>query len=213
MRPTALLFSLSEYDRAFALFVRKATDDMMNEKQPLLKAMKRVSVGELAVSQNTAPNGSVVSNEPMVVRMPLKFNMAAVICGDIDQEIGAAIDASAEAALQQIMPNLLGYIGRVSDAFGNRADTDGRPMSHDVLMDFMQRVPIEFDESGEPDLASYMLVQQQWKDGQVTVGTFGLTELLQSLAPMTELQQRRFADIIERKRQENSARRRHRQLH
>jgi hypothetical protein len=60
MRPTALLFSLSEYDRAFALFVRKATDDMMNEKQPLLKAMKRVSVGELAVLQNTAPNGETV---------------------------------------------------------------------------------------------------------------------------------------------------------
>jgi hypothetical protein len=35
MRQKGLLFSLPEYDRAFAAFVRKATDDMMSEKQPL----------------------------------------------------------------------------------------------------------------------------------------------------------------------------------
>jgi hypothetical protein len=86
-------------------------------------------------------------------------------------------------------------------------------MSHDVLLDFIERVPIEFDESGAPDLASYMIVQQQVQDGETAVRTLGLTELMQSLPPMTETQKDRFADVIERKRQENSARRRHRQLH
>jgi len=208
-----LLFSLPEYDRAFAVFVRKTIDDMINEKEPLLKAMKRTKLGDVTVTQNTAPDGTVVSNDPMVLSMPIAFDITAVIRGDIDEQIGTAIDASADAALRQIMPKLLDYIGRVSDAFGNRVDADGRPMSHDVLLDFIERVPIEFDEGGAPDLASYMFVQQQIQGGETTVRTFGLTELMQSLPPMTETQEGRFADIIERKRQENSARRRHRKLH
>jgi hypothetical protein len=208
-----LLFSLPEYDRAFAAFVHNATNDMMSEKQPLLKEIKRVKSGEVTVTQNTAPDGTVVRNQPILVRMPFAFNVEAVISGDIDEQIGMAIDASAEAALQQIIPQLLDHIGRVSDAFGNRVDGAGRPMSHDVLMDFVERVPIEFDDNGEPDLASFMLVDQRVMNGQITVGTARLTELMGSLPPMTEAQQRRFEEIIERKRQENSARRRHRQLH
>jgi len=208
-----LLFSLPEYDRAFAVFYRKTTDDMISEKEPLLKAMKRTKLGDVTVTQNTAPDGSVVSNRPMFLSVPIAFDTSAVIRGEIDEQIGAAIDASADASLRQIMPNLLDYIGRVSDAFGNRVDTDGRPMSHDVLLDFIERVPIEFDESGAPDLASYMIVQQQVQDGETVVRTLGLTELMQSLPPMTETQKDRFADLIERKRQENSARRRHRRLH
>src|SRR5258708_1951985 len=186
---------------------------MMNEKQALLKGMKRVKLGEVTVTQNTAPDGTVVSNSPMLLRMPIAFNMAAVIRGDIDEEIGAAIDASAEAGLRQIMPKLLDYIGRVSDAFGTRVDAGGRPMSHDVLLDFIERVPIEFDENGQPDLASYMFVQQIVRDGEITAKTFELTELMKSLPPMTESERARFTNIVERKRQEASARRRHRQLH
>ena len=208
-----LLFSLPEYDRAFAVFVRKATDDMINEKEPLLKGMKRVKSGEVTVTQNTAPDGTVVSNDPVLVCMPFTFNIEAVIRGDIDEQIGTAIDASAEAGRRQIIPKLLDYVARVSDAFGNRVDVNGRPMSHDLLLDFIERVPIEFDESGGPDLASYMFVQQQLQDGEITARTFRLTELMQLLPPMTDTQRGRFADIIERKQQENSARRRHRQLH
>jgi hypothetical protein len=208
-----LLFSLPEYDRAFAAFVYKATDDMMSEKQPLLKEIQRVKAGEVTVTQNTAPDGTIVSNQPIMLSMPFAFNVEGVIQGNIDEEIGMAIDASAEAALQQIIPRLLDHIGRVCDAFGNRVELGGRPMSHDVLMDFIERVPIEFDENEEPDLAPYMFVHQQVVNGQMIVRTARLTELMESLPPMIEAQQSRFAEIIERKRQENGARRRHRQLH
>jgi hypothetical protein len=208
-----LLFSLQEYDRAFGAFVLKATNDMMSEKQPLLKRIQRVQSGEITVTQNTAPDGTVVSNEPIMVGMPVIFNTEGVINGKIDEEIGTAIDASAEAALQQIMPQLLDYVGRLSDAFGNTIKATSGLMSQDMILDFIERVPIEFDESGQPDLSSYVLVQQQVQNGKATVITFDLLELMQSLPLMTEMQQSRFTDLIERKRHENSAHKRHRQLY
>lgn len=208
-----LLFSLPEYDRAFTAFIHRATNEMMSEKQPLLKEIQRVKSGEVSVTQNTAPDGTVVTNQPILLRMPFTFDTEAVIRGDIDEQIGMAIDASADAGLRQIIPRLLEHIGRVSDAFGNRVDIPSRPMSQDVLLDFIDRVQIEFKDNGEPDLASYTLVHQQVVNGQMTIGTARLTELMGSLPSMTEAQQSRFAEIIERKRQEHSARRRHRQLH
>ena len=131
-------------------------------------------------------------------RSPFRFKSEDIIHGVVD-EIASVIDTASDEALKQVMPQFFQRMGQITEAAGNAYHAQGQPLSHDMLLDMFDRVEIGFDESGNPVMPTLVTGPDLYQG-------------LQRLPPPTQEQQQRFAEIIERKRSEHNAERRHRKL-
>ena len=96
------------------------------------------------------------------------------------------------------MPKFFEYLGRVCEATGNVIDGKGQPFSFDLVLDALDKIQIDFDEAGNPEIPTMVLHPE-------------LMEKLKKQPP-TDEQIRRREEIINRKRGEYNARRRTRQI-
>jgi hypothetical protein len=192
------LFQLTEYEFAFISFVHEALHELMAAQDPVLGSIKRVRSKQMATVQNSMPTGEVVEGNPLQMEVPFIFKSDDVIRGAVD-EIGSVIDAASDEALKQVMPQFFQRMGQITEAAGNAYNAQGQPLSHDMVLDMFDRVEIGFDGLGNPIMPTLIAGTELYRN-------------LQKLSPPTPEQHRRFAEIIERKRSEHNARRRHRKL-
>lgn len=125
------------------------------------------------------------------------MTMLDAAAGNLDS-FAASIDQAAEAGLRSLMPQIYENISRVCDASGNTTNADGRPMSHELLLEMFDGLEVAFDEEGNHNLM--MVVAPD------------VAEKIEKLPPMTEEQQKAWDEMIEHKRREFNERKRQRKL-
>jgi hypothetical protein len=192
------LFRMTEYDAAGRQFFFDAVDALMNATNPLLGQMKHAKVDTLPTTRLTAASGAVMETSPMAVEFDIKFSIPDLISGD-PGAIYASITAAADSGLDSFMPQFFQQLSDVCDAAGQTISAEGRPLSHDLLLDLIEGVEIDFSEDGEPRMPTLVMHPD-------------MAEKLRALPPPTPEQEARHRDIVERKLEEYRARGRTRRL-
>ena len=191
--PANRFFELPEYDAAFREFVRTAMYGLAATKDPILDQMPRSQVHRVYRPRNSIGGGGTIETPMMPFRNTFGFNPQAVVECDID-DIISSIDALAEAYAAAIVPQIFGGISAVTSALGNTIDAGGEPFTWDMALDLMDRMAIAFDDNDEPVVPTLHIGPDR------------------QLPEMTEAQQVRMGEILERKRVAYLAGRRHRKL-
>lgn len=104
----------------------------------------------------------------------------------------------ATSHIRAFAPEFFRGLGEVTNAVGMSLDAEGEPFSFDMLYDILEKLHIEFDEEGE--LIRPALVMPPM-----------MAEQIRSMKPTPE-QEKRCAEIIERKKAEYYAKKRTRRL-
>ncbi|MEK7994495.1 MAG: hypothetical protein AAB403_11890 [Planctomycetota bacterium] len=194
----ARLFDLPEYDWAFARFVKKAIDELMIRKSPLLSRIKAVPSSSIPISRNTMPSGEVVENRPIIMALPFPVDFGDAVAGVL-ATITANIDIAAEEGLKTLMPQIYDYMGRLCRAAGTATDAKGEKLSHELILRSFENVELNFDENGQPEMPTLFTSP-------------AVMDAIKALPPPTEEETRAWNAMIDRKRKEFNDRRRRRQL-
>jgi hypothetical protein len=193
-------FALPEYGYAVLRFFHEGVSHLMAAKDQVWGMLPRAEAAEtVPVTQNTMPSGEVVESNPvqMEARLVLKYD-------DIRscnvEELAVQINSAAEQNLAMVMPHFFDLAGRLSQAAGSATDCGGKPFTFETHLASLEKLELGFDRDGNPEWPLLVVSPQ-------------MAKYLQSLPPPTPEQQQRLTELIERKRHEHHARRRHRKLH
>lgn len=171
----------------------------MAAKDPVWGMLPRAEPTEtVPVTQNTMPSGEVVQSNPvqMAAKVVLKYD--DIRSCDVEELI-VQIDSAAEQNLAVVMPHFFDLVARMSKAAGTAMDCGGKPFTFETYLASLENLELGFDRDGNPEWPSLIVGPE-------------MAKYLQSLPPPTPEQQKRLADLIERKRRDHDARRRHRKL-
>jgi hypothetical protein len=87
----------------------------------------------------------------------------------------------------------------VTQKTGNVVSAGGKPLSHDLILDTIERTEFDLDDAGNPK-------------NLVLLGPPQIQKQLASLPPMTPEQEERFQSILQKKREEKDAKKRFRTM-
>lgn len=192
-------FSLPEYSRAFERFIRESVKHLMDAKDQLWAMMpKSEPIPAIPIMQNTMPSGQIVQNSPFVISAAFEFRLRDYRSCNIE-ELMVQIDGLADQHLSAVMPQLFNLIARTCDAAGTTVNAGGRPINFELFYEGLQKIHIAFDREGKPELP-------------VLVVNPEMAQIIRALPALTPEQQKLVDDLIERKRNEYNARKRHRKL-
>lgn len=193
-------FSLPEYSLAFTKFVLEGVRRLMDAKSELWASIPKAEPSEsIPITQNTMQSGEVVRNEPVVVAAQSTISLRDLRSCNID-ELAAQIDSLADQNLSGAMSHLFNTLGRISVAAGTSVDAGGRPVSYALLREVLEKMDLNFDESGKPELPTLVMNP-------------ALAQSIGALPPMNPEETKLYNDLIERKRKQYDARRRDRKLY
>ena len=198
-------FQLPEYEWAFFRFVKSSVDALIIAKSSILSKMKPVPAQEIPISRNTTPEGHIIQNDPIFTALPIRIDFKDVLDGRLEA-VAETIDEAAQEGLNTILPKVFDHVRRLNDAFGTGIDMNGPSLDHIALRKFVESSEIEFDENGVPDFEPWVLT---WDELRQSV-TF--PELFKQFPPRTPEEIRAWEELIEKKRVEFNAKRRHRKL-
>jgi hypothetical protein len=194
------IFILPEYERAQFEFLNDAVTKLMAAKDELYGSIPTAEPSEvLPVTQNTMPSGEIVQSQPLLVKAVVFFQWDDIRSCNLDA-LAEQVDRAAEERLAQVMPHFFDIFHRTSAAAGTAADAGGRPFSFELYLEALERIELQFDREGNPILPTLIMHPS-------------MAEQARSQPPITPEQQKAMDDLIERKRTEFNARRRHRKLH
>lgn len=193
-------FALPEYARAQFKFVHEGVRRLMEAKDEVWASLQRRPPTEaVPVTQNTMPGGGVIQNQPVTSKTKFIFKFEDIRLCDT-AALAAQMDSAADQQLSVVMPHFFEVLRRTSEAAGTAIDAGGKPFSFETWLEMLERIDFDFDDQGNPDLPTLIMHPDQAKQ-------------LQALPPPTVEELRALADLIDRKRGEHHARKRHRKLH
>jgi hypothetical protein len=194
------IFILPEYSRAQVQFFSDAVHRMMAAKDELYGSIPVAEPSEvLPVTQSTMPSGEVVQNQPLQMKATVVFQWDDIRTCNLEA-LAEQVNNAAEERLAQVMPHVFDVFHRTCDAAGTGADAGGRPFSFELYLEGLERMELQFDREGKPEMPTLVVPPS-------------IAEHIRSLPPITPAQQKTLDDLIERKRTEFNARRRHRKLY
>lgn len=199
------LFDLSEYEFAFARFVKTAIDELMIRKSPVLSRIKPVPSTNIPISRNTMPSGEVIENKPIVMALPFPVDFNDAVAGTL-ATITLNIESAAEDGLNALAPRISEYMGRLCEAAGTATDAGGSTLSHDLILKTLENVDLDFNDQGEPDFTSTILTTGDLRNA------VDVLEVFKQLPPRTVEEEKAWVALIDRKKKEFNDRRRHRRL-
>jgi hypothetical protein len=149
-------------------------------------------------TQNTMPSGQIVKTEPVCIESKIAFKWDDIRNCNLEA-IAEQADKAADEQLAIIMPRLFALIGRTSEAAGTATDAAGSPFSFDLYLGAISKIRMQFRPDGEPIMPRLVVHPE-------------MAKVLAALPPPTEEQQQQYDAIIEAKRKDYFANRRHRKL-
>lgn len=148
-------------------------------------------------------DGGVQTSQPKQTAIPISVTRASLIDEGVDAYVKAMMGAAAQQ--QQNLAQLFHEkMDEVTERTGNKVDAGGQAFSPSLFLDLFEKVDIDFDENGQPDMSSVRIVVHP-----------ELGKLLQEKGPEWEADpefQKRRDEIIARKRTEWSDRESNRKL-
>jgi hypothetical protein len=194
-RPSRMV--IPEYDAATVALATEVLKSLAWAGSPILEKMQKVPVTELP--RDSAPSDVAHGASSSIgVESVFTESFDAILSGDVDAWV-AMLDEQASKATVQIEKQFFEFINRVTDEAGQTVDARGQPLSHDPLNDMLEKIHIDFDQEGKPELPTMVVHPKQF-------------EKLKALGNPTAEQLKRREEIIERKRREFLAGRRVRKL-
>jgi len=197
-RMVTVPFALYEYDAAFSRFFGDTVRSLARARSPLLSEMHFEEVGGTLGSRVRSREGMDVELEPGGVGMEVTADFNAVRAGDF-----AVLYGEIDKAANQLAEGLVGFLveglSKVTEGTGNVVDAGGQKLSFELMYEMLEKVEFSVDEHDELVMPSLLMHPNQAKK-------------LQELEPLTPEQERRMAELKERKRKEALARRRRRRL-
>lgn len=193
IEPSDLIFLLPEYVRAEAKFTYEAINMVARASDPVLSGMSFETTTESAATQYSLPTGETLEMPEIRSVSESVLNFDDIISGNLDCYF-ASIYEAAQGLVHSIMPQFFQHISTVVDAFGGSVDARGQPLSHDLIIDMFEKKAISFDDDGNMSKDEILVVHPT------------MAEKLSQLPPPTPEQEKRWNDMLERKRQEFYAR-------
>jgi hypothetical protein len=184
-----------EYDAAFKRFFSRVLHGF-RALDPIL--------GEIPVGAtiHRGPIRNVRGNSPLDHKMQQISGTTSIMGGvirnsDLDAYISSLYEMSS-SALESMTQMLFENLSQITEVTENVVDGGGKPISWDLILDALDKLKINFDCEGNPDLPMMVLSPQLLKN-------------LSELDP-TEDQLRRKEAILKRKKEEHDASQRRRRL-
>jgi len=171
----------------------------MEAKDEVWAMLPRAERSEsIPISQNTMPSGEVVQSNPVAIEAQFILTVEAIRSCNVE-ELATQMDNLADQSLSVVMPHFFEMLSRTSQAAGTSMDCGGQLFGFDLYLASLEKIEIRFNPNGEAELPSLITSPQ-------------MAKYLSSLPPFTPAQQKLVDDLIEKKRKEHYARRRHRKL-
>jgi hypothetical protein len=196
---TSRLFALPEYERAQFQVFHSAVQGLMKAKDPLYAEIPEGDPSEIMpATQNTMPSGETVRSEPVLLENKVVFQWDEIRSCNLDA-LAEQADKTAEERLAVIMPHLFAMVGRTSEAAGTATDMGGAPLTFESYLAAFSKMELSFGPNGEPIMPQLVVHPETAK-------------ILAKLPPWTADQQKIWNAMIDGKRKEYFANRRHRKL-
>jgi hypothetical protein len=193
------IFALPEYERAQFYLFHSAVRYLMKAKDSLYAQIPEGDPSEtIPATQNTMPSGEIVTSEPIMMESKIVVQWDDIRNCNLDA-LAEQADNAAEQGLSIIMPRLFEMVGRTSVAAGTATDMAGAPLTFESYLAAFSKIELRFENNGEPIMPQLVVHPKT-------------AEMLASLPPWTAEQQKIWDAMIEGKRKEYFASRRHRKL-
>jgi hypothetical protein len=193
------LFALPEYERAQFDVFHSAIKALMKAKDPLYAQIPEGDPSEMIpVTQNTMPSGETVRSEPVLIESKIVFQWDDIRNCNLDA-LAEQADRAAEERLSVIMRHFFAVLGRTCEAAGTATDMGGAPLTFESYLAAFSKMELSFDANGEPIMPQLVVHPKT-------------AEMLARLPPWTAEQQETWNAMIDGKRKEYFADRRHRKL-
>jgi hypothetical protein len=191
--------ALPEYERAVFHLFHTAVKHLMKAKDSLYAQIPEGDPTEtIPATQNTMPSGDMVTSEPIMMKSEIVFQWGDIRNCNLDA-LALQANNAAEHGLSIMMPRLFEMLGKTSVAAGTATDMAGAPLTFESYLAAFSKIELRFEDNGEPIMPQLVAHPQT-------------AEMLASLPPWTGDQQRVWDAMIEGKRKEYFASRRHRKL-
>lgn len=192
-----MLFLLPEYESAARSVTFVAVHELARANSPLLAGVPSSSVAHVRPTRVSDTGGEPLRLPPIAVKAELQMDIRRVVAGKLD-EVVVALLTVAEQETKTLVQGLLERVNNVTDAAGTTVDAQGRPLSHELVLELLSTMEIDFDAGGTAQLA--------------LVANSDMIDKLRRLPPMTAKQERAFDELMARKRDEFERRQRRRRL-
>jgi hypothetical protein len=188
-------FDTPAYQKAMAEFAQSVVNGLA-EIHPVVGQLRRHATAHAGPTRNVP--GPEPLDHPMFrleQRVTIPDN---VIRESLLDDYGSSLVEIGAQFCDQMTERFVQRMSEVTDATGNSLDVEGRPLSHDLILDAIERVEIDFDDEGNPRMPSLMANPQ-------------------TLAPLARIQPtdeqiRRYEQIMTAKKAAHDAQKRHRRL-
>ena len=194
-----MLFELREYAHAESIFVYNAIDELARAKSELYGKIRRVPTQQSSTTRTRIDASTVVEQEPVITETTFTIPTQDVIDGKLDAFL-AELDRGADALLETVMGGFFSYLDRVTHATGNVVSGKDRSF-YDSFAEMLEKVELDFNDDGT--VAG---------DYQIVMHPDLYARVAREMADWTPEQTEKLDQIMERKREEAHARRRHRRL-
>jgi hypothetical protein len=186
----------SEYEDATMRWMYQTVDTLMRARDPVYARIGCERVESLPDMSIELPDGQDMLIEPFRVSATGTIEIEPAIAGDFD-DLHTVVSSIADQRLEQTMRALFAQIIDITQRTGNTINASGD--AAEGLLALMEKMDMQFDEHGKPAL-------------QMIVSPADEHRVRAQLAALTPDQQRRLAEIINRKREAYRASRRRRRL-
>lgn len=185
---------LPEYDAAATGLATEIVKAIAFASSPILDRIQKIPATELP-REGAPVEAAYGAYAPVAVENVLTERIETILSTDIDSWL-AMLDEQGEKAAEQIEKQFFEFMARVTADAGQVIDAKGKPLSHDLINDMLEKLQIDFDDDGKPELPTLVATPKT----------------VEKLGEPTAEQLKRRDEIIERKRREFIARRRVRKL-
>ena len=193
----SVLFALPEYETAARRVAFAAVDALARARSSLLASIESETVEELHSFRVSTDASAPLHLEPIEIAGELELDIRPICDGKLE-ELLHALDALAGEQVRAVETGMFQRLSELTAATGNQVDAAGRPLTHELMLEMLDKMDIAFDDHGEAQLTF--------------VAGPGLVAKLQALPEMTAEQQLAYDDLMARKRAQFDAGRRERRL-
>jgi hypothetical protein len=187
----------SEYEAATMDWLERTVQFLMLARDPLYAQLQPERLDGLAAETSINLGGvDEVLVKPVRITVTGQVSVGPAIDGDLG-DLEAEVSEIADQRLEQTMRAYFALITEVTRRTGNEVDAHGDAAEGFLAM--LEKMDIAFDDSGMPAL-------------QMVVSPSDAQRVRAQLAAFTPDQQRRFSEVITRKREAYRASRRRRRL-
>ncbi len=160
---------------------------------PLIGAIKATPYFEGGRFTSGDVDGHVEESTPEITAIPCEVERSAIIERGVDALIESQ-RKSVELQIQTMHEMILRKTSEATARVGNQIDAAGQPFSAELFFKMLERVQIDFDSSGQPDLSAVRFVVHPDQAERV--------RQLMTQSQSDPLFQRRYREIMLKKREE-----------